>query len=78
LQKTNAHVDPRSISLDQAFRVRAARLARLLTIGPVAGHQDAEIEPLAVLDGRRAVRIEDVALVEDGVGDLFGQFEIHV
>src|SRR6185369_6728189 len=46
-------------------------------LAAAARADDAEVEPLLVLERRRAVGIEEIALVEHRVGNLLDGSEVH-
>src|SRR5580704_10521809 len=77
LQKADSHFDARELPFDETFRLQPAGVARLLVLGPCPRQEDPEIEPLPILNGRGAVRIEDETLIENRIRDLFGQLQIH-
>ena len=62
-------VDP---ELDDAPRSACAQLLGAVGLGEGPGGEDAELPAHLVLGRRRPVRVEHVALVEHGVGDLAG------
>ncbi len=62
-------------NLRQNLRLHRRRIA--LAAGKIVGKDAAECPALAVLDRRGAVWIEQVALVEHGVGDSADAVEVH-
>jgi len=77
LKESHPHIEHRLPARDhEAFGLH------LPVLGTVQLHlrprrEDAELEANAILVGRGTIGIEDVALVEDGVGDLLGGVELH-
>ena len=78
LQASNAHPEDRGLAsfaeVDEALGPGRPTLGPVrLAVGP--GSQHAPLETHLVLAGRGPVRVEDVALVEDGVGHTSRRLE---
>ena len=76
LQEPDSHVDLSVVSaIEQALGLRPAGLCRVHR-RPAGRHQDAELEPHLILLGSLVIRVQQIALVQDRVGDLPGVLEI--
>ena len=79
MQEPNFHIERRILTREhKTLSLHAPAFGALLRFAISFRRERPEIKALPILHSRWPVRVEHIALVEHGIGDLFDEFDVHV